>query len=136
MLRCASGPFEVKLTPQQGDAPSPPPGGTELGRMTIDKRYDGELAGTGKGEMLTAMTGTKGSAGYVAVERVEGTLHGRAGSFALQHTGVMARGEQRLTIAVVPDSGAGDLAGLTGSMKIIIEGGKHAYEFEYELPGD
>jgi hypothetical protein len=136
MLRCASGPFEVKITPQPADAPPPPPGGTALGRMTIDKRYEGELAGEGKGEMLTAMTATKGSAGYVAVERVEGALHGHAGSFALLHTGVMARGEQRLTIAVVPDSGTGELAGIVGSMKIIVDGGRHSYEFEYELPGE
>jgi hypothetical protein len=86
--------------------------------------------------MLTAMTAVKGSAGYVAVERVQGAVHGRTGSFALLHTGVMARGEQRLTISVVPDSGTGDLAGLAGKMTIVIADGKHSYEFEYELPGD
>jgi hypothetical protein len=136
MMRCARGPFEVKITPQSADSPAPPAGGAALGRMTIDKRYDGELAGAGTGEMLTAMTATKGSAAYVAVERVEGALHGRAGSFALQHTGVMARGEQRLTVAVVPDSGTGELSGISGRMIIVVDEGRHSYEFEYELPGD
>ena len=136
MLRCASGPFEVKLTSQSTDAPTPPAEGATLGRLTLDKEYKGELEGRSKGEMLTAMTAVKGSAGYVAVERVHGALHGRTGSFALQHTGVMARGEQRLTISVVPDSGTGDLAGLAGKMNIVLADGKHSYEFEYELPGD
>jgi len=136
MLRCASGPFEVKLTPQSTDAPAPPAEGATLGRLTLDKQYKGELDGQSKGEMLSAMTAVQGSAGYVAVERVHGALHGRTGSFALLHTGVMARGEQRLTISVVPDSGTGDLTGLAGRMKIVITEGRHAYEFEYELPGD
>jgi len=136
MLRCASGPFEVKLTPQSTDAPAPPAEGATLGRLTLDKQYKGELDGQSKGEMLSAMTAVQGSAGYVAVERVHGALHGRTGSFALLHTGVMARGEQRLTISVVPDSGTGDLTGLAGHMKIVLTEGRHAYEFEYELPGD
>ena len=126
MLRCASGPFEVKLTPQSTDAPTPPGEGATLGRLTLDKQYTGELEARSKGEMLSAMTAVKGSAGYVAVERVDGALHGRTGSFALLHTGVMARGEQRLTIAVVPDSGTGDLTGLAGHMNIVIAEGRHS----------
>jgi hypothetical protein len=134
-MRCASGPFEVKVTPQASDAPPPPGEGATLGRLSLDKRYRGDLEATSRGEMLSAMTPVQGSAGYVAVERVHGALHGREGSFALLHTGVMARGEQRLTIAVVPDSGSGDLRGLSGAMKIhIAPDGAHAYEMEYVLP--
>jgi len=135
MLRCASGSFDVSVVPQAHAAPAVPDGGATLGRASLDKTFHGELEGTSQGEMLTALTATPGSAGYVAVERVDGALHGRRGSFALLHTGVMARGEQRLTIAVVPDSGTGELQGLVGALKITIDEGKHAYEFEYELPG-
>ena len=123
----ATGTFEVKLTPQATDDPA-------LGRLTIDKQFHGDLEGTSKGQMLTAMTDIKGSAGYVAIERVTGTLSGRAGTFALQHTGTMTRGAQQLSVTVVPDSGTGALAGLVGKMSIQIEGGKHSYEFEYSLP--
>jgi len=126
----ARGTFEVKLAPQSADEH---PDGGPLGRMSIDKQFTGDLAGTSKGEMLTAMTKTDGSAGYVAIERVTGTLHGRAGTFVLQHTGTMTRGAQQLVITVVPDSGTGELAGLAGSMRIIIDGGRHAYEFDYTL---
>ena len=104
-----------------------------LGRMTIDKTFQGDLAGTSKGQMLAAMTPVQGSAGYVAIERVEGTLDGRKGTFFLQHTGTMARGTPALTVTVVPDSGTEQLAGLFGKMSIIIEGKKHSYEFDYSL---
>jgi hypothetical protein len=102
--------------------------------MSIDKQFHGDLEGTSKGEMLTAGTGVKGSAGYVAIERVVGTLNGRSGAFALQHSGTMTRGAPQLTIAVVPDSGTGQLTGLSGKMTIQIAEGKHSYEFEYSLP--
>jgi hypothetical protein len=129
----AKGPFEVKLEPQPvalADAAE----GAVRGRMSIDKRYRGDLDADSKGEMLTAMTKTEGSAGYVAIEKVSGTLGGRAGTFALQHSATMTRGAPELRIIVVPDSGTGALAGLTGTMKIVIaEGGKHFYELEYEL---
>ena len=127
----ARGTFEVKLTPQ---APNGNAQDSALGRMTIDKQFRGDLEGTGRGEMLTAMSPVKGSAGYVAIERVSGKLQGRTGTFVLQHSGTMARGAQQLTISVVPDSGTGELAGLAGEMVIIIADGKHSYEFEYSLP--
>ena len=97
-------------------------------RMSLDKQFQGDLEGTGRGEMLTALTDVKGSAGYVAIERVTGTLHGRRGSFALLHRGIMSRGVQDLAITVVPDSGAGQLAGLAGKLDIKIVEGKHFYD--------
>jgi hypothetical protein len=127
----AKGTFEVKLTPQ----PAVP--GFEdslLGRMVVTKELKGDLAGTSKGQMLTAMTAVQGSAGYVAFERVTGTLAGRTGSFVLQHTGTMAHGKQALSITVVPDSGTGALTGIAGSMTITITADQHAYDFEYTLP--
>lgn len=108
--------------------------GLALGRFTLDKQFHGALEATSKGEMLTAAGSLKGSAGYVAIERVTGTLAGRTGSFALQHLGVMDRGAPTLNITVVPDSGTGQLAGLTGAMTINIVDKKHFYDFEYTLP--
>jgi uncharacterized protein DUF3224 len=125
----ASGTFEVKVVPQTDDKNAD----AALGRMTIDKQFHGDLEGTSKGQMLTGMTDVKGSAGYVAIEKVSGTLKGRTGTFILQHTGTMNRGEPHLTITVVPDSGTGQLAGLAGSLTIKIDDGKHSYEFEYTL---
>ena len=127
----ASGTFEVKLTPQAADDEA---GVSTLGRLTIDKQFHGDLEATSLGQMLTAGTDVKGSAGYVAIERVTGTLHGRSGSFVLQHSGTMTRGALQLTITVVPDSGTAQLAGLTGKMAIKIADGKHSYDFEYTLP--
>jgi len=126
----ATGPFDVKLTPQAGDTPAE---GSPLGRMTIDKQFHGDLEATSTGEMLTVGTAIKNTAVYVAVERVSGTLHGKTGTFALHHTGVMNRGAASLAISVVPDSGTGELAGLTGTMSIEIVNGKHSYVFEYAL---
>ena len=126
----ASGTFEVKLVSQTDDKN----GDAALGRMTIDKQFHGDLEGNSKGQMLTGMTDVKGSAGYVAIEKVSGTLKGRTGTFILQHTGTMNRGVPQLTITVVPDSGTGQLAGLAGNFKVIIAEGKHSYEFEYTLP--
>lgn len=126
----ASGTFDVKLQPQSSDEGAE---GSSLARMSLDKQFHGDLAGASKGEMLSAGTSTKGSAGYVAIERVTGALEGRAGTFVLQHSGTMDRGAPRLIITVVPDSGTGRLVGLTGTMTIRIEGGKHFYEFDYTL---
>lgn len=122
----AKGPFEVKLAPQTTEAP--------LGRMSIDKQFHGDLEASSKGEMLAAQSGVKGSAGYVAIEQVTGTLGGRQGSFFLQHSGTMDRSVPQLSVTVIPDSGTGELEGLTGRMTIDIADGKHLYDFEYTLP--
>jgi hypothetical protein len=131
MTLLAKGTFTVEMKPQSEPDTAD---GVSLGRMRLDKRFEGDLAGTGQGEMLTALTPIKGSAGYVAIERVVGTLQGRSGSFVFQHSGTMNQGAQRLAITVVPGSGTGALAGLSGSFKIDIVEGRHFYEFEYSLP--
>ena len=128
MINHASGTFEVKVTPQTDDNGEP-----ALARMSLDKQFHGDLEGTSKGEMLTVGTDVKGSAGYVAMERVIGKLKGQSGTFALQHTGTMTRGVPNLTITVVPDSATGELIGLAGKMKINITDARHFYEFEYTL---
>ena len=114
----------MKLTPQTDQSPA---------RMLLDKQFHGDLQGTSKGQMLAAMTEMKDSAGYVAIEQVTGSLGGRSGSFALQHFGVTNRGMQELIVRVVPDSGTGELRGLSGVMTIDTSGGKHDYGFEYTL---
>ena len=124
----ATGPFEVTLIPQT-DGADP-----TVGRMSIDKHFHGDLEATSRGQMLSAPTGVKGSAGYVAIEVVGGTLNGKNGTFALQHTGTMNRGKPSLSIIVVPDSGTGQLSGLMGTMSINIVDGKHSYDFNYSLP--
>lgn len=131
MSAVAKGTFTVEMKPQAEPSTVE---GVALGRMSLDKRFEGDLSGTGKGEMLTALTPVKGSAGYVAIERVSGTLHGRAGSFVFQHRGTMDQGAQQLSITVVPGSGTGALVGITGTFKLNIVDGKHNYEFEYSLP--
>lgn len=131
MTRKIEGPFDVKLSPEPvHDAAT-----GKFGRMAIDKRFHGELEADSRGEMLAALTEVKGSAGYVALEKVEGRLDGRSGSFLLLHRALMVRGTPELSIVVVPDSGTGELLGLTGHMGIDIrEGGAHFYRFEYALP--
>ena len=127
----ATGLFVVTITPQSEDKAE----GSTLGRLSIDKQYRGDLEATGTGEMLTAMTEVQGSGVYVAVERVTGTIRGRSGSFVMRHSGTMNRGVQQLSITIVPDSGTGQLAGMTGQMAISVGGdGKHSYDFEYTLP--
>jgi hypothetical protein len=131
MTSHATGPFEVKITPQP---PEDSAGSPAIARMLLDKQYHGELEATSKGTMLAAGTGAKGSSGgYVALEVVTGTLHGHTGTFVLQHTATMNRGVPTLSITVVPDSGTGELTGLTGKMNIIITDGKHSYDFGYTL---
>ena len=123
----ATGTFDVKLTPVgPPDAP--------IGGMAIAKTFHGDLDGTSTGQMLAVRTPVKGSAGYVAMERVTATLAGRHGTFALQHSGSMDKGAQSLSVTVVPDSGTEGLSGLTGSMEIKIESGQHFYIFRYSLP--
>ncbi len=127
-----SGTFDVDLRPMDFHVEGK--NGINLARMSIDKTFHGALEATSKGEMLSAMTTIQGSAGYVALEQVEGTLSGKAGGFVLQHFGTMEGGRNRLILEVVPGSGSGDLAGLAGTMSIDIEDGRHHYEFDYELP--
>ena len=130
MRNRASGTFQVKMTPLDSEAGA----GGVPGRMSIDKQFHGDLQGTSRGEMLAAMTAVEGSAGYVAIEQVTGTLAGRSGTFVLQHNGIMNRSVPSLTITVVPDSGTGELTGLEGTMTIEIASGQHSYELEYTLP--
>ena len=132
MTSHATGTFEVKLQPLQSYDQTE---GTTAARMSIDKQFSGDLDATSKGEMLIAGTATKGSAGYVAIETVTGTLNGRKGTFILilQHSATMNRGTPSLSVTVVPDSGTGELAGITGTLNIIIDAGKHSYEFDYEV---
>ena len=131
MSQIARGEFTVKLRPLAMEGQ---PEGSRLARMSIDKTITGDLVATTAGQMLSAMTGVKGSAGYVALERVSGVLHGRRGSFVLQHSGTMNQGTPSLSVTVVPDSGTGELAGLSGQFNITIAGGRHSYEFSYTLP--
>ena len=131
MSEVATGEFVVKLLPLAFDGQAD---GSKIGRMSIDKTISGDLVATTKGQMLSAMTEVKGSAGYVAIERVEGTLKGKKGTFVLQHSGTMNKGSPGLSVAVVPDSGTGELVGLAGQFNIIIAAGKHSYEFKYTLP--
>ena len=131
MKQTAQGTFTVEMKPQ-GDANVM--NGVTTGRMSLNKKFEGDLTAVGAGEMLTALTPVKGSAGYVAIERVTGTLNGKEGSFVFQHSGIMDRGTQQLSVTVVPGSGTGELTGIDGKFAIIIADGKHSYEFEYLLP--
>jgi hypothetical protein len=124
----ASGTFEVKIKPQADENVGDP----TVARMSIDKQFHGDLEGTSKGQML-AVGNPSVSAGYVAMEVISGTLAGHKGTFALQHTGTMTRGVPELSVTVVPDSGTGQLVGISGKMKIVVAGGKHSYEFDYTL---
>ena len=131
MNQVAKGEFVVKLLPLGFEGQSE---GSKIGRMSIDKSISGDLVATTIGQMLSAMTEVKGSAGYVAIEKVEGVLQGKKGTFVLQHTGTMKQGTPSLSVTVVPDSGTGELVGLAGEFNIIIAGDKHSYEFKYSLP--
>jgi hypothetical protein len=132
MTQPAHGTFQVNIIPQPSE--EKPEGLTPLGRMLVEKQFHGDLVANSRGQMLTGMTEVKGSGVYVAVERVTGSLHSRTGSFILHHLGLMVRGVPQLTVSVVPDSGTGELAGITGAMNIIIADGKHSYDFAYTLP--
>ncbi|HEX4039518.1 MAG TPA: DUF3224 domain-containing protein [Acidobacteriaceae bacterium] len=126
-----TGTFDVKLIPEKAGDPQAEAAG--LLRMTLDKQFQGPLAAAGQGTMLSVLDREKGSGGYVALERVTGTLKGRKGSFVLQHGATMNRGVADMTVTVVPDTGTGELAGITGTMTIRIEGGQHFYDFAYKL---
>jgi hypothetical protein len=127
----ATGEFEVNLQPLDPSVTGSE--GISLGRLSIDKTFRGDLVAKSQGEMLSVMTNVEGSAGYVAVEQVSGTLQGKRGTFVLQHFGIMSGGQNRLVLEVVPDSSTGQLANLSGQMTIRIEDGKHLYEFDYSL---
>jgi hypothetical protein len=131
MTNRATGSFKVSMTPT-----SPPErsGRTALGRMLLEKQYSGDLIATGKGEMLTAVTDTKGSASYVAIEQIAGVLDGKEGSFVVHHTGTMAGGVDQLSIAIVPDSGTEQLTGIAGKLSLKVVEGEHVFELEYSLP--
>lgn len=130
MTSRARGTFEVKLAPQSLASSD-----DTRGRFSLDKQFQGDFTGSGQGEMLTAVGGAQGSAVYVAIERVSGSLAGRRGAFALHHTGIMTRGAQQLSINIVPDSGTEQLEGIAGTMTITIADGKHFYDLDYTLPG-
>jgi hypothetical protein len=130
----AVGTFSVQMKPQ-GEAAAAPEGTTPLGRMSLDKVFSGDMAGSSVGEMLTAVTPTAGSAGYVAIERFTGSVHGRAGSFVMQHSGTMSKtGGQQLAIKIVPDSGSDELRGIEGQFLLKIDQGQHHYTLQYTLP--
>lgn len=129
MSDLATGTFNVNLLPQEN-----PAGHEAIGRLLIDKQFHGDLTASSKGQMLSFRTAVDGSAGYVAMEQVTGSLHGRSGTFVLQHSGSMDRGSATLALTVVPDSATGDLTGLTGAMQIHIADGQHSYTFSYTLP--
>lgn len=124
-----SGKFDVALEPMETYATGVE--GSNLGRMSINKTFHGDLSAESKGEMLNVMTPVKGSAGYVAIEQVSGSLSGKRGTFVLQHYGIMSGGKDKLVLEVLPDSATGELTGLTGQMAIRIESGQHYYDFEY-----
>ncbi len=130
MMR-AEGTFEVDLQPLKAYAQGG--GGVTLNRMSIDKNFYGDLEGTSRGEMLSALTDVQGSAGYVAIEQVSGVLQGKFGTFVLQHFGIMDRGQNRLILEVVPESGSGELSSLSGTMTIDQVDGQHYYTFDYSL---
>ena len=131
MTRHAKGTFDVKMSPQPAQDGV---GDPSVGRMAIDKQFHGDLEGTSKGQMLAVGTAIDGSAGYVAMERVQGTLLGRRGSFALQHNGSMNRGTPQLSITIVPDSGTEALGGIAGKLEVTIANGVHSYDLHYTLP--
>jgi hypothetical protein len=130
-MKRATGSFEVSLQPLSNTDVTTD---AMFGRLLLNKTFNGDLVATACGQMLSAMTTVKGSAGYVAIDHVTGNLDGRQGGFVLQHSGAMERGKQRLSIMVVPDSGTGELAGISGTLSINVIDGKHFYDFIYSIP--
>lgn len=131
MTMHAHGTFDVTMTPQPPDDEAE---NVPVSRLSMDKRFHGDLEATSKGQMLAVGTNVEGSAGYVVMEQATGTLHGHSGAFALQHNGTMTRGTPQLAVTVVPDSGTAQLTGLSGTLAIAIVDGQHTYNFEYTLP--
>ncbi|HEY5373616.1 MAG TPA: DUF3224 domain-containing protein [Polyangiaceae bacterium] len=130
MSSTAAGTFEVTMNPEP---PYDVNEGASIGRVSLKKQFSGDLEATSSAEMIGARAEVKGSAGYVAIERVVGTLAGRTGTFVLQHSGTMTRGKGELHVSVVPDSGTGELKGISGKMTIEIVDGKHLYSFQYTI---
>lgn len=124
-----TGPLQVSI---EGEPPFLEHDGLKLNRNVVRKEYSGDVAGSSEAQMIAALTGTPGSAGYVAIEHFTGSVAGRAGSFVLQHVGVMNRGDATLEVLIVPDSGTGDLAGISGRLEIHNDEGKHSYVLHYE----
>ena len=106
--------------------------GLQLSRNVVRKEFSGDIVGTSEAQMIAAFTGTPGSAGYVAIEHFEGLVDGKSGSFVLQHSGVINRGDAQLTVTIVPDSGTGELVRISGTLEIDNDGGQHSYNFDYE----
>ena len=129
-MRTVRGPMDVNI---EAEPPFLEQDGLRLNRNTVRKEFSGEMVGTSETQMIGAVTATPGSAGYVAIEHFTGSVGGRTGSFVLQHSGVMNRGDARLTVTIVPDSGAGDLAGISGTLEIHNEAGQHSYVLHYEI---
>ena len=128
----ARGPMEVSI---EAEPPYLEQDGLTLSRNTVRKEFSGDVVGASEAQMLAAFTGTPGSAGYVAIEHFTGSVHGRAGSFVLQHSGVMSKGDGQLTVTIVPDSGAGELAGISGTLTINNDEGGHSYVLDYAFAG-
>ena len=127
----ARGPMEVNIEPEE---PFLEQDGLKLNRNIVHKQFSGDMAGTSEAQMIAAFTATPGSAGYVAIEHFTGSVGGKSGSFVLQHSGTMNRGDAQLTVTMVPDSGTGELTGISGTLEIDNEDGNHSYVVDYELP--
>jgi hypothetical protein len=127
----ATGSFDVDIDPQP---PYLEQDGLKLSLNLVQKEISGDMIGSSEARMITAFTPTPGSAGYVAIEHFAGSVHGKSGSFALQHNGAMNKGDGQLTVTIIPDSGTGDLAGISGALEIHVEDGQHSYTLNYELP--
>lgn len=129
-MPAARGPMDVNM---EAEPPFLEQDGLRLNRNVVRKEFSGDMIGTSEAQMIAAFTGTPGSAGYVAIEHFTGSVSGKSGSFVLQHSGVMNKGDARLTVTIVPDSGSGELAGISGTLEIDNDQGKHSYILDYEL---
>ena len=126
----ARGTFEVTMEPEP---PFLEQDGLTLTRTHVRKEFSGDVVGASEAQMLAAFTATPGSAGYVAIEHFTGSVDGKSGAFALQHSGVMSKGDAQLAVTIVPDSGAGELTGISGNMEIANDEGRHSYVLHYEF---
>jgi len=130
-MATASGALNVTVEPEP---PFLEQDGNKLSRNIVRKEFSGDMIGTSEAQMVAAYTGTPGSAGYVAIEHFAGSIEGRSGSLVLQHSGIMAKGDAELTVRIIPDSGTGELTGISGTLEIDNSDGKHSYVLDYELP--